>query len=363
MSKGKLGNDRQVASLVQITLVKMMLEFERVLITGGAGFIGSNYVRYALKHHPNWKIVVLDKLTYAGNLGNLQGVLDQITFVQGDIADPDIVQASVQNVDAVLNFAAESHVDRSLIDSRPFLQTNVEGTLVLLEQSRKAQVRRFLHVSTDEVYGDLAGTDRHSLETDPLTPRSPYAATKAGAEHLVFACGISYGLNVVITRGSNTYGPYQFPEKIIPLFITNALEGKPLPVYGDGSAVRDYMHTEDHCSGIDLVLRAGQSGESYNLGAREQVSGIRVATEILKLLGKPLEDLIAHVPDRPGHDYRYSVDPTKTEALGWQRRWNFQSGLEQTVEWYCNHLGWWQEVKAKLEFLDFETQWYGTRSP
>ncbi len=324
-----------------------MHEFESVLVTGGAGFIGSNYVHYALKHHPEWKIVVLDNLTYAGNLVNLQGLLDKITFIRGDITDPDAARAAVQNVDAVLNFAAESHVDRSLIDPRPFVRTNVEGTLVLLEEARRAKVKRFLHVSTDEVYGDLAGTDRHSLETDSPAPRSPYAATKAGAEHLVFCYGISYGLDVVITRGSNTYGSYQFPEKVIPLFITNALEEKPLPLYGDGSAVRDYMHAEDHCSGIDLVLRGGQSGEAYNLGAREQVSGVRVANEILEILGKS-KDLVTHVPDRPGHDYRYSVDPSKAEALGWQRQWNFQKGLEQTVEWYCQHKDWWQQVKGEL---------------
>jgi dTDP-glucose 4,6-dehydratase len=205
-------------------------KFQKVLVTGGAGFIGSNYVHYALTHHPNWQIVVLDKLTYAGNLDNLKDVSDRIIFIQGDIANPEDVEKAVNGVDAILNFAAESHVDRSLRDPLPFIRTNIEGTLILLEAARKHQIKRFLHVSTDEVYGDLVGSDSHSLETDTLLPRSPYAASKAGAEHLVFSYGISYGLDVVITRGSNTYGPYQYPEKIIPLFITNALESKSLPI-------------------------------------------------------------------------------------------------------------------------------------
>ncbi|MFO0212800.1 MAG: dTDP-glucose 4,6-dehydratase, partial [Pseudanabaena sp.] len=261
--------------------------FHKVLVTGGAGFIGSNFVHYALDHHPDWEIVVLDKLTYAGNLDNLKDIRDRLIFIQGDIANPDDVEKSVKGVDCILNFAAESHVDRSLRDPRPFIQTNIEGTLLLLEAARKYQVSRFLHVSTDEVYGDLAGSDRHSLESDVLTPRSPYAASKAGAEHLVFAYGISYGLDVLITRGSNTYGLYQYPEKIIPLFITNALETKSLPIYGDGSAVRDYLYVEDHCSGIDTVLHKGISGNAYNLGARLEISGIEVAQTILGLLDCP----------------------------------------------------------------------------
>ena len=336
------------------------MNFRRVLITGGAGFIGSNFVRYALGHHPEWEVVVLDKLTYAGNLENLEDVRDRITFVQGDIANPEDVRRAMKGVDAVLNFAAESHVDRSLLDPRPFVKTNVEGTLVLLEEARCARVKRFLHVSTDEVYGDLSGTDRHSLETDPLRPRSPYAASKAGAEHMVFAYGISYGLDVVVTRGSNTYGPYQYPEKIIPLFITNALDDKPLPVYGDGSAVRDYMYVEDHCAGIDLVLHKGKAGEAYNLGARLEVPGVEVAERVLKLLGKP-RDLICFVPDRPGHDYRYSVDPSKAEALGWRRKWTFAEGLRQTVRWYVENEGWWRRVREKLEFRTLERDWYAPR--
>jgi dTDP-glucose 4,6-dehydratase len=331
-----------------------------VLITGGAGFIGSNYAHYALTHHPAWEIRVLDKLTYAGNLENLQDIMPQITFIQGDIAEPEEVRKAMSGVEAVIHFAAESHVDRSLIDSRPFVRTNVEGTLVLLEEAKKAGVRRFAHVSTDEVYGDLYGTDRHSIETDILAPRSPYAATKAGAEHLIFSYKISYGLDVVATRGSNTYGPYQYPEKIIPLFITNALENKPLPLYGSGSAVRDYMHVEDHCAGIDIVLHSGNTGEAYNLGACLEVTGSEVAERILNLLGKP-QDLVKFVPDRPGHDYRYSVDPSKAEQLGWKRLWGFPQGLEQTVKWYLANEGWWRRVKEKMEFRDLEKKWYSDR--
>jgi dTDP-glucose 4,6-dehydratase len=315
--------------------------FRRVLVTGGAGFIGSNYVRYALEHHPEWEVVVLDKLTYAGRLENLEDVWDKVEFLRGDIADPADVAQAVAGADAVVNFAAETHVDRSLVDAAPFVRTNVEGVLILLEACRRRGVRRFLQVSTDEVYGDLRGTDRHSVETDPPRPRSPYAATKAGAEHLVLAYHASFGLDVVLTRGSNTYGPFQYPEKIIPLFVTNALQGRPLPVYGDGSAVRDYMHVEDHCRGVDLVLHRGRVGQTYNLGARLAVSALEVAGTILDLLGKS-RDLITFVPDRPGHDYRYSVDPSRAEALGWERRWDFEEGLAATVEWYLANRDWWQ---------------------
>jgi dTDP-glucose 4,6-dehydratase len=283
--------------------------------------------------------------------------MDRITFIQGDIADVDDVKNALRDADAVANFAAESHVDRSLVDPTPFVRTNVLGTMVLLNDAVNAGVKRFLHVSTDEVYGDLSGTDRHSLETDAFHPRSPYAASKAGAEHLVFSYGISHGLDIVVTRGSNTYGPYQYPEKIIPLFITNLLQGKPLPVYGDGSAVRDYMHAEDHASGIDIVLLSGQTGQVYNLGAREEVSGIELATSLLQLMDKPAE-FISYVTDRPGHDYRYSVDPTKAESLGWKRKWSFDKGLQATVDWYINNPDWWIAVKEKLEFKRHEDSWY-----
>jgi len=251
-------------------------------------------------------------------------------------------------------------VDRSLLDSRPFVRTNVEGTVVLLDAARKARVKRFCQVSTDEVYGDLSGSDRHSVETDPLLPRSPYAATKAAGDHLVFSYGASFGLDVVVTRGSNTYGPYQYPEKIVPLFITNALEDKPLPIYGDGSAVRDYMHVEDHAAGIDLVLHRGESGQAYNLGARQAVSGVQVAWRALELLGKPAE-LKRFVPDRPGHDYRYSVDPARAEFLGWTRKWTWADGAAQTVTWYVRNEPWWRRVKDRLGFREHEKKWYDQR--
>jgi len=332
-------------------------DIKRIVITGGAGFIGSNYVYHILSTHPNWDILVLDKLTYAGNIANLSSIMDRIKFIQGDIADINDVKNALNGADAVVNFAAESHVDRSLVDPTPFVRTNVLGTMVLLNEAVNVGVKRFLHVSTDEVYGDLAGTDRHSLETDAFHPRSPYAASKAGAEHLVFSYGISHGLDVVVTRGSNTYGSYQYPEKIIPLFITNLLQGKQLPVYGDGSAVRDYMHAEDHASGIDTVLLSGEAGQAYNLGAREEVSGIELATSLLRIMDKPAE-CITFVTDRPGHDYRYSVDPTKAESLGWKRNWSFGKGLRATVDWYINNPDWWMAVKEKLEFKRHEDSWY-----
>ncbi|WP_135255578.1 dTDP-glucose 4,6-dehydratase [Thermus caldilimi] len=336
------------------------MSFRRVLVTGGAGFIGSNFVRYALQTHPEWEIVVLDKLTYAGNLENLRGLEGRIRFLRGDIADPRAVREALQGAEAVVNFAAESHVDRSLMDPRPFVRTNVEGTLVLLSEALRAGVQRFLQISTDEVYGDWRHTSKSAKEEDPLQPRSPYAASKAAADHLVLAYGHSHNLDVVITRGSNTYGPYQYPEKIIPLFLTNALEGKPLPVYGDGSAVRDYLHVEDHCRGIDLVLHQGERGGVYNLGARLQVSALQVAEMILDLLGKP-RNLIRFVEDRPGHDYRYSVDPTRAEALGWTRLWSFEEGLRQTAEWYTAHPEWWRPLKRRSGFRHLERALYTPR--
>ena len=337
-----------------------MADFRRVLVTGGAGFIGSQYVRYALRRHPVWTLVVLDKLTYAGNADNLRDVEERVTLFRGDICNPGDVRKAIADADAVVNFAAETHVDRSLVDARPFVRTNVEGTCVLLTEAVRAGTRRFLQISTDEVYGDLSGTTRQSFETDALHPRSPYAATKAAADHLVLSCGASYGLDVVVTRGSNTYGPYQYPEKIIPLFITNALEDRPLPVYGDGRAVRDYLHVEDHCRGIDLVLHEGAHTEVYNLGARLEVPGIEVAERVLSVLGKP-QELIRYVADRPGHDHRYSVDPTKAEALGWTPQWNFTDGLVQTVAWYVDNREWWERAKCGQEFLTHDRMWYGER--
>lgn len=335
-------------------------QFRRVVVTGGAGFIGSHFVRRAVVEHPEWEIVVLDALTYAGNLDNLSGIEEQITFIHGDIADPAAVSSALSGADAVINFAAESHVDRSLMDARPFVRTNVEGTMVLLDGARKHRVGRFLQVSTDEVYGDLVGTEAHSVESDVFRPRSPYAATKTAAEHLVFAYGISYGLDVVVTRGSNTYGPNQYPEKIIPLFVSNALKGESLPLYGDGSAVRDYMHVEDHVSGIDTVLHRGSSGNAYNVGARLEISGLEVARAILACLGQP-ESMIRFVADRPGHDYRYSVDPSKAEQLGWVRRHTWEQGLADTVGWYVKNQAWWEQVRERMAHRDLVSQWYQRR--
>ncbi len=331
-----------------------------VVVTGGAGFIGSCYVRWSVREHPERRIVVLDKLTYSGNLDNLAEVKDAITFVHGDIADPAAVAQAMDGADAVVNFAAESHVDRSVMDPRPFVKTNVEGTLVLLEQARRQGNVRYLQVSTDEVYGDLEPDSPSSVEADILGPRSPYAATKAAADHLVLSYAITHKLDVVLTRGANTYGPYQYPEKIIPLFVTNAMEDRPLPLYGDGSAVRDYLYVEDHAAGIDTVLTRGDSGHVYNLGARSQINGRTVADTILRLLQKP-EALKAFVTDRPGHDYRYSVDPAKAESLGWARQWTFDAGMAETIRWYTENTSWWRKVKNHEHFREHEKKWYVDR--
>ncbi|MDP7029178.1 MAG: dTDP-glucose 4,6-dehydratase [Phycisphaerales bacterium] len=278
--------------------------------------------------------------------------------IRGDIADPDMVDRVMPGCAAVLNFAAESHVDRSLLDSRPFVHTNVVGTQVLLDAARRHGVQRFLHVSTDEVYGDLVGTDHRSVESDAMQPRSPYAASKAAAEHLVQAAHVSGGLDTVVTRGSNTYGPRQFPEKIVPLFITNALQDKPLPIYGDGGAVRDYMHVDDHCAGIDLVLRKGRPGGVYNLGAQLERTGLQVAESVLRTVDKP-QSLMQFVEDRPGHDLRYAIDPSAAESLGWRATIDFDAGLAQTVDWYTNNPRWWQAIRSDERYLAHESRWYG----
>ena len=328
-----------------------------ILVTGGAGFIGSGYVRKTLQDHPDWVIRVLDALTYAGNRANLEGIEDQITFIHGDIADPEVVDDAVAGCDAVLNFAAESHVDRSLMDRRPFERTNVEGTQVLLDAAIQHGVDRFLQVSTDEVYGDLGGTDHYSIETDPLLPRSPYAASKAAAEELVQTAHASHGLHTVLTRGSNTYGPRQFPEKIIPLFVTNAIDDRSLPIYGRGTAVRDYLHVEDHCGGIDLILHHGEPGGIYNLGARLEISACDIAEAILEALDKP-HALMSFVADRPNHDQRYAVNPTAAESLGWSRAWSLEDGLQDTVAWYAANECWWRPIRSSQAFKDFEHAWY-----
>jgi len=329
----------------------MALRLRRLLVAGGAGFIGSAFVRQRLTADPEIQIIVLDKLTYAGSEENLAEVAGdpRLRFVQGDIADAKAVDALAAEVDAIVNFAAESHVDRSLLDAGAFVQTDVYGTYVLLEAARKFRHQRFMQVSTDEVYGEVK--DGRSREDDPLRPRSPYAASKAGAEMLVGAYHVSYGLPILVTRGSNTYGPYQFPEKIIPLFITNALQDLALPIYGNGAAVRDYLYVDDHAAGIARVLWKGEPGQAYNLGTGSEVSGVQVADTVLELCGKP-KSLKHYVKDRPGHDYRYALDTRRVLPLGWRPGVEFRRGMELTVAWFRTHQAWWQRRKSP-EFWDY----------
>jgi len=324
----------------------MALHIRRVLVTGGAGFIGSAFVRQRLKSDQEIAITVLDKLTYAGSEENLAELRDdrRLRFVKGDICDPSTVDELAKDVDAIVNFAAESHVDRSLLDPGAFVQTDVYGTYVLLEAARKHRHQRFLQVSTDEVYGYVK--DGRSKESDGLAPRSPYSATKAGGEMLVQAYHASFGLPTLITRGANTYGPYQFPEKVIPLFITNALQNLPLPIYGNGSAVRDYLHVDDHVSGIARILWKGEPGGAYNIATGTEVSGVEVADTILKLCQKP-SSLKHFVKDRPGHDYRYALDTRKLRPLGWEPALRFADGLRVTVEWYKRNEAWWRTRKSE----------------
>lgn len=332
----------------------------RVLVTGGAGFIGSHFARYLLSKYPDYRVTVLDALTYAGNLSNIADLMGdpRFAFYHGDVRDPVVVRNLVRNHDRVVNFAAETHVDRSILQPGSFLQTDVYGAYVLLEACREFGGKRFLQVSTDEVYGEVL--EGFASEDAPLRPRSPYSASKASADLLAQAYHHTYGLDVVVTRGSNTYGPNQYPEKMIPLFITSALEDRPLPLYGDGSQIRDWIYVEDHCAGIDTVLHHGRSGEVYNIGAGNLWKNRAVAEKILDILGKPLS-LIRSVADRPGHDRRYAVDTTKLRALGWSPRWEFEKGLQHTIEWYRTHTDWWQEIKRKKEYQQFTTQWYAER--
>lgn len=323
----------------------------RLLVTGGAGFIGSEFVRMTLRDHPEDTVLVLDKLTYAGNLTNLAGVRDdpRFRFVRGDICDLDLVTQLAAECDVIVNFAAESHVDRSLETAGQFIQTDVYGAYALMEAARAAHHERFLHVSTDEVYGEVQRG--RSGETDPLRPRSPYSASKAGAEMLVQAYRASYGLPAIVTRGSNTYGWHQYPEKIIPLFITNAIDDLPLPIYGDGGALRDYIFVEDHARGIDAALRHGSVGEDYNIGVGGETSGSTIADSVLRLLGKP-DSLKQFVRDRPGHDLRYALDSTKLRDLGWSPAVTFTEGMERTVRWYTDNQEWWRPLKSG-EFWEF----------
>jgi dTDP-glucose 4,6-dehydratase len=332
----------------------------RILVTGGAGFIGSAFVRNLLSNNPNAKVTVLDKLTYAGNLENLASVQGdpRCRFVQGDVADGKLVEELVPGVEAIVNFAAETHVDRSIFDAGSFIDTDVRGTWVLLEAARRSRIRRFVQVSTDEVYGEVA--EGASRETDALAPRSPYAASKAGGDLMVQAYWVTHEVPVCITRGSNTIGPYQYPEKVVPLFVTNALEGKPLPIYGDGGALRDYLHVDDHCAAIEHVLDHGQPGEIYNIAGGNQVNTVQLGTAILDLLGKPHE-LLEFVPDRPGHDRRYCLETAKLHQLGWQPRYSFEQALDATVRWYVENGPWWERLKSG-EYQDWYRRNYHERA-
>lgn len=334
----------------------------KLLVTGGAGFIGANFVRYILERYPDYGLLNYDKLTYAGNLENLASLEDHpnYTFIRGDIADRKQVDEVLSGgVDAILNFAAESHVDRSLEEASVFIQTNVLGTQVLLEAALKHKVDRFIQISTDEVYGSLGATGSFTEKT-PLSPNSPYAATKAAADLMVRAYFESFGLQAIITRCSNNYGPYQFPEKLIPLFITNAFEDTPLPVYGDGLQIRDWIHVVDHCRALDLVLHGGKPGEVYNIGGGSERTNLEITRLILKHLDKP-ESLITHVKDRPGHDRRYAIDCSKINTeLGFETSVSLGDGLKQTVQWYRENRPWWEKVRSG-EYREYYHRHYAER--
>jgi dTDP-glucose 4,6-dehydratase len=317
----------------------------QVLVTGGAGFIGSNFVRHAIAAHPDWQVTTLDKLTYAGRLENLQDVIDhpRHTFVKGDIADAHTAAPLVIASDIVVHFAAETHVDRSLISAGEFITTDVFGTFVLLEAARHAsRLQRFVQISTDEVYGSVA--EGSSRETDELRPRNPYSASKAAADRLAYSYWATYDVPVVISRASNNYGPYHFPEKVIPLFITNAIDNIPVPLYGDGLQERDWLHVTDHCRAVDLLIARGTSGEVYNVGGGNHVRNLDLTKRILALTGRT-DALIQPVPDRPGHDRRYALDTSKLARLGWQPDVSFDAGLSETVAWYRENEWWWRPIK------------------
>lgn len=313
----------------------------RLLITGGAGFIGCNFVRHVLESHPDYTIKVLDKLTYAGRLENLKGVMDKIEFLQGDICKKKSVEEAMEHCDAVVNFAAETHVDRSIVKSSSFLKANVLGTHILLEAARVRDLDRFIQIGTDEVYGSCASGS--FFETSLLRPSSPYSASKAGADLLANAYFTTYGLPVSITRSSNNFGPYQYPEKLIPFFIFRAKQGENLPIYGSGKNVRDWLYVQDNCAAIDLVLHKGKPGEIYNIGGGNELTNLDITRKILSKLNKPL-DMIEHVKDRPGHDFRYSIDSSKIRGLGWRPKMDFEAALDATIEWYLKNDDWMKKV-------------------
>jgi dTDP-glucose 4,6-dehydratase len=333
-----------------------------VLVTGGAGFIGSNFVRHVLTAHPDWRVTTLDKLTYAGRLDNLKGFLDhpRHAFVQGDIIDSAVSAPLVAAADVVVHFAAETHVDRSIMSAGEFITTDVYGTFVLLDAARESsRLRRFIQISTDEVYGSVAEGASH--ETDELRPRNPYSASKAGADRLAYSFWATYGVPVVIGRASNNYGPNQFPEKVIPLFITNAIDNRPLPLYGDGLYVRDWLHVSDHCRALDLLVDRGAPGEVYNIGAGNEVTNLDLTHRILALLDRP-PSLVQPVADRPGHDRRYALDTTKLRALAWKPEIPFEDGLQSTVAWYRQNEWWWRPIKERDGgYRDYYETQYGSR--
>ena len=331
----------------------------RLLVTGGAGFIGSAFVRRVLDRHPDVSIVVLDKLTYAGNRANLADVESspRFTFVEGDIADAELVDRLAAEADAIVNFAAESHVDRSIEEPDAFIRTDVYGTFVLLEAARRHEHARYLQISTDEVYGNVPTGS--STEADALKPRSPYSASKAGGDLLVGAYFATYGLPTLLTRASNNFGPYQYPEKIIPLFITNAIDDEPLPLYGDGLQVRDWLYVDDHCDALERVLEAGTPGETYNVGGGNELTNIDLTRTVLELLGKPMT-LVRRVEDRAGHDRRYSVDCSKLRALGWEPSHSFTDALRATVDWYRSREDWWRPLKSG-EYREYYARQYAAR--
>lgn len=331
-----------------------------LLVTGGCGFIGSNFIHYALAKYPDYRVINIDKLTYAGNQANLANLADDMRyrFVEGDICDRPTVDALVAKADVVINFAAESHVDRSIMGGAEFVQTNFNGTYELLESAREHGVERFHQISTDEVYGSI--DEGAWIEEWPLAPRNPYSATKASAELLVRSYHITHGLPVVTTRASNNIGPYQYPEKRVPLYITNAVDDLPLPVYGDGSQVRDHLYVEDHCSAIDLVLHQGEVGEVYNVGGENDATGLEVARVILERLGKD-DSLLQFVTDRSGHDQRYALDSSKVQALGWKPQSDFRVAMERTVDWYVENEAWWREIKERQDYKEYYQRNYGNR--
>jgi len=333
----------------------------KLLITGGAGFIGANFIHYILKKYPNYNVVNLDNLTYAGNLENLKGVENNSNykFIKGDICDAELVDGLVKGCDVIVSFAAESHVDRSILDPGAFVKTNVLGTITLLNAARNNGNKRFHHISTDEVFGSLElDEDRKFTEDSPYDPHSPYSASKAASDHFVRAYNHTFGLPITITNCSNNFGPYQFPEKLIPLFVTNLIEGKKVPLYGDGLNIRDWLYVEDHCEAIDMVLHQGKIGETYCVGGDAEKSNIEITRLILKEMGFG-DEMIEYVKDRPGHDRRYAIDASKIRhELGWKPRHNFEEALKETIRWYKDNRGWWQRVKSG-EYQKYYNKQYG----